>query len=1152
MSSQKRTYNKNKINWKSRNRENTTNVFKTYDKLGRQVKDRSIGLSEVKGQLEQENSERKQIEKALGGTESRLKYLLESSPAVIYTCKPFGDFPATFISENVQLQLGYTAKDFTTDSKFWVKHIHPEDSARVFAGLANIRRKEHYAHEYRFRRKDGTYRWMHDELRVMRDAKGKPYEMVGYWIDVTDRKQVEEELEKAHNELEIKVKERTAVLSKANKVLEEQIMERKRVEQSLQENERRYKSLFEDSPISLWEEDFSRVKKYMEGLRERGIKDLGKYFEHHTKAVAKCFDLVKVTDVNKATLKFYKVKNKKELQKSLSEIFGEVPLDVFRSEIISLAKGKTRFEIETFNDALKGERKFVSLKLIIVPGYEKTWSKVLVSIIDLTQHKKAEEHLAASEKKYSTLVEKGNDGIIIIQEGLLKFVNQKSSEITGFAIKEAVGRPFISFVSPENRGLVMERYKRRLNGETVPDRYEIEILAKDGRKIPVEVSASLIEHEGKLADMAILRDVTDRKEAEKALRDSEEHYRTLVETSPDAITLTDLGGNIINTNQKAAKLYGFDSIEEILSSRLNAFDFIIPEDRERALENARKTLKTGQIKRIDYTMVRKDGTTFPGNLNVSLIRDEKGKPKAVIGIARDITGRKEAERVLEQEKKKMEVLFRTTNEGLALYDMEGRVVDINPALKKLFGIKRNIIGIKREDISTNRNKYFKNKLDRFDDSLKTQQEVYSGKTVSNVLMKVLSKPPRYLEGNYVPIKRRDGKVVGMSASFRDVTVLKNQAEKIAQHLLEVEKQKNRVQALFENVEESAYIFDKNLKIISANDACEIMVGSTEKELIGKNYYESFGCHDRKGHYYPEFDPVAKVLTSKESVPYDEHLHINKEGKERWVGVSYTPFLNEREDVEQILSIARDITSIKELEKSKSEFVSLASHELRTPLTVINGYLSLLLSGDLGSLDKEQTRSSFLAVLNKVKHETERLTNLVGDLLNVSRIEEGRLKLSFRKVPIVETIDEVLGEFKPMAAIKGVRVKVLRSISKREGILYVMADKDKLKQVFVNLLDNAVKFTESGGEIITEYSVENGQIFIQIKDTGVGIPPNMLPRIFEKFQQAGGSFLKENKGTGLGLFIVKSLVEFHKGKIWVNSKVGKGTTFSFTLPLLAAK
>src|SRR4030042_2995673 len=497
----------------------------------------------------------------------------------------------------------------------------------------------------------------------------------------------------------------------------------------------------------------------------------------------------------------------------------------------------------------------------------------------------------------------------------------------------------------------------------------------------------------------------------------------------------------------------------------------------------------------------------------------------------------------------MEILFKTTKEGLALYDKEGRVVDINPALKKLCGLKRNLIGIKREEITTNRTKYFKNKVERFDDSLQTQRDVYSGKTASNVLMKVHAKPPKYLEGNYVPIKGKNSKVVGMSASFRDVTLLKNQAEKISQHLIEVEKQKNRVQAIFDNVEEGALIFDKNLRIISANDACELMSGISEKEMVGKNLYEVFGCHDKFGHYHPEFDPVSKVLATKESIPYDEHLHNGKDGKERWVGVSYTPIFDEEGEVEQIVSVIRDITTIKELECAKSEFVSVASHELRTPLTVIGGYLSLLLSGDLGDFDNERSKAGFIEILKKVYSETQRVTKLVEELLNVTRIEDGRLKLSFKKIPIIEKIDEVVNEFKPVGSMKGVRVLARYNFLKNKDKIFINADVAKFKEILVNLLDNAIKYTESGGEITTECYVENGQIYVKIKDTGIGIPPNMLPRVFEKFQQAGGSFLKENKGTGLGLYIVKSLVELHKGKIFVRSELGKGTEFSFALPLV---
>lgn len=520
-------------------------------------------------------------------------------------------------------------------------------------------------------------------------------------------------------------------------------------------------------------------------------------------------------------------------------------------------------------------------------------------------------------------------------------------------------------------------------------------------------------------------------------------------------------------------------------------------------------------------------------------------------LQKEIEVRKKIEIRLDDEKKKLEAIYKTVSEGLALYDRAGRVVYMNPSLEKLFGVKQNLIGVKREEIVKKREWYFKYYLERYDDSLKTQKDVYSGKVVTNVMMKIYSKSPKYLEANYIPIKDSKGGVVGMSASFRDVTTLKNQAEHINRQLLEVEKQKNRLQAVFENVEEGVYVFDKNLKMIQANDACELMTGCSEKEMVGKSYYDIFGCHDRVGHYYPEFNPVSKVLSTRESVPYDEHLHKSKDGKSRWVGVSYTPIFNDKGEIEQIVSVTRDITAIKELEKAKSEFVSVASHELRTPLTVINGYLSLLLSGDLGSLENEKAQNTFLSVLAKVHLETQRLTKLVEELLNVSRIEEGNLKLIFRKLPVVDILEQTTDEFKPIAAMKGIRLKLENKVKENGRNVYISGDPGKFKQILFNLLDNAVKFTESGGEIVTECVSKSGRLYISVRDTGVGIPQSMLPRVFEKFQQVSGSYLKENKGTGLGLFIVKSLVELHKGKIWVRSTPGKGTEFKLELPIVAA-
>jgi PAS domain S-box-containing protein len=139
---------------------------------------------------------------ALKESEARLSYLLTTSPAVIYTCKPAGDYAATFISENVKAQLGYEANEFVENPKFWADHIHPEDRPRVFADLPRVFEHGYYTHEYRFQKQDGTYRWMHDELQLLRDGQGNPMEIVGYWIDITERKQAEDAARKREAELE--------------------------------------------------------------------------------------------------------------------------------------------------------------------------------------------------------------------------------------------------------------------------------------------------------------------------------------------------------------------------------------------------------------------------------------------------------------------------------------------------------------------------------------------------------------------------------------------------------------------------------------------------------------------------------------------------------------------------------------------------------------------------------------------------------------------------------------------------------------------------------------------------------------------------------------------------------------------------------------
>ncbi len=239
--------------------------------------------------------------------------------------------------------------------------------------------------------------------------------------------------------------------------------------------------------------------------------------------------------------------------------------------------------------------------------------------------------------------------------------------------------------------------------------------------------------------------------------------------------------------------------------------------------------------------------------------------------------------------------------------------------------------------------------------------------------------------------------------------------------------------------------------------------------------------------------------------------------------------------------------LKKIDAMKSEFVSVASHELRTPLAAIKNSIQLILSGKTGEINENQAK-----FLSMAERNINRLTNILNDLLSLSRIESGRMALNFETIPCHKIIEPAVASLKPQADGKSISLEV----DCPENLPLVYADKEKIEQVLVNLIGNAIKFTPEGGKIsvwakLIAEEREGGsskKMAVGVKDTGIGIPKEHLHSIFDKFYQVEGSLHRSSGGTGLGLAITKGLVEIHQGKIWVESEVGKGSTFIFTLPL----
>ncbi|MBI4373250.1 MAG: PAS domain-containing protein [Deltaproteobacteria bacterium] len=329
--------------------------------------------------------------------------------------------------------------------------------------------------------------------------------------------------------------------------------------------------------------------------------------------------------------------------------------------------------------------------------------------------------------------------------------------------------------------------------------------------------------------------------------------------------------------------------------------------------------------------------------------------------------------------------------------------------------------------------------------------------------------------------------------------------------------------------------DQSGKIVMMNDLAKSLLGYEPGEYQGAFFDLLVSPEDEKGKpLSPDQRPVAAALARRKSVMRRAHFY-RKDERKLPVSVTASPVLMNGEIIGTIETF-RDITKEMELDQMKDEFVSVTSHELRTPLTVIREGVSLVLDGLLGAVTDRQKK--FLSVTLK---DIDRLKRIIDDLLDVSKIEAGKVQLKKEKVDLISLAKGVADSFQSRAQSKGLEIKTEFFTQSLEMEL----DQDKIIQVFTNLIGNAFKFTEKGH---VEISVRENGNFAEcgVTDTGPGMSPDDLPILFSKYKQLGQKKVAKEKGTGLGLVISKEIVKLHGGDIWAESELGKGTRFAFTL------
>ncbi|MCP4541631.1 MAG: GAF domain-containing protein [Chloroflexi bacterium] len=368
----------------------------------------------------------------------------------------------------------------------------------------------------------------------------------------------------------------------------------------------------------------------------------------------------------------------------------------------------------------------------------------------------------------------------------------------------------------------------------------------------------------------------------------------------------------------------------------------------------------------------------------------------------------------------------------------------------------------------------------------------------------------------------------------------DQAEKLGNTLKAQKVEATKSQAILEGVADGVIVVDADSNVILFNAAAERILGLSREKALGRSINEMLGLYGSQARDWME--KISSWAEHPEMYTTEEYLGARLEIGGRVVSVLLAPVMMESEFLGAV-SAFRDITAEVEAERAKTEFVSTVSHELRTPMTSIKGYVELLLMGVVGSLTKDQHK--FLSVIDV---NVERLTTLVNDLLDISRIESGRVALSPQIVHVEHIIEQVVLTMQARAMDQGL---TLRS-DLPPALPEILADPDRVTQILTNLVGNACNYTPTGGKVTVSVCAHDDKVCISVHDTGIGISEEDQEKIFERFFRADDSMVQDAPGTGLGLAIVRSLAEMQGGQVWVESELGKGSTFTFTLPTAIAR
>jgi len=463
---------------------------------------------------------------------------------------------------------------------------------------------------------------------------------------------------------------------------------------------------------------------------------------------------------------------------------------------------------------------------------------------------------------------------------------------------------------------------------------------------------------------------------------------------------------------------------------------------------------------------------------------------------------------LSDEKNLLAEILQSTTNGIILIDRDLKIKYINQAARSMQYIDENAKTIKEimAPLNNKDSSKFWNLI----------QNAIANKKKASAEFVVSKRSKRYLKEAFKPILNQKGEVTGLLLVINDITELKRKQETI--------NNKNiRISSIMNNTNEGITAFGTRKQVLFSNNAIQKIVKKVS------------GCSNVDQFVQLIFPPLDKLRLGR---PFHQEIRLkDRDQEDLWINVNYTLVEDRSGKTKSIVAVTHDITQDKLFQTKQKEFTYTITHELRTPITAIKGYISMILNGDAGKISPKQQ-----VYFSRVFNSTTKLINLVEDILQAARVENDKINYNIEKVNSKELISEVVNDFQKKACDKYIDIKTTDS-----DPIYIKADYDKTRQILSNFVDNAIKYTAKG-KVTISAEIQKQQAIIKVKDTGVGIPNKDISMIFEKFYRVPNSQSIKEGGTGLGLFIAKSMAAKQNGNITVRSKIGKGSEFTLALPI----